>query len=195
MQDDKVSVKIVLLGNSGVGKTSIVSRWISADPLVRLEPTVGVNHQRKLATVGDQIVDVYLWDTAGQEQYKALTPLYTHSSSCALIVAAINDSASFQAIPKWVDVLQQSCNRPPPVILLVNKMDLVDGMVATITDIELTHGKNFHAIFFVSTVTEEGIEAAYNGAVTVAFQFQTGSKNSTPRVLADVEITQTSHCC
>jgi small GTP-binding protein len=192
---DKVSVKVVLLGNSGVGKTSIVYRWISTGTSPRPDPTVGVNHQRKSATVEDRDVDVYLWDTAGQEQYQALTPLYVHSSSCALIVAAIDDAQSFEAIPKWIDVLQQSCSRPPPLILLVNKMDLASEAVATITDIELTYKTDFHSIFFVSAVTAEGVDAAYNEAVLVAFRFQINTKHPSPRVLADVEITHNPECC
>jgi 50S ribosomal subunit-associated GTPase HflX len=80
-------------------------------------------------------------------------------------------------IPKWVDALQQSCTRPPPVILLVNKMDLLNGSGARISDIERTYRQNFHGIFFVSTVTTEGIETAYKEAVLVAFRFQTEFKN------------------
>jgi small GTP-binding protein len=194
-ETDKVSVKIVLLGNSGVGKTSIVYRWISTDLSLPPDPTIGVNHQRKTATIEGRDVDVYLWDTAGQEQYHALTPLYAHSASCGLIVAAINDSQSFQAIPKWVDVLQQSSDRPPPLVLLVNIMDLVAGAVMTITDIEVTYKKSFQSIFFVSAVTAEGIEAAYNEAVLDAFRFQTDPKHPSSRVLADVDITRKPECC
>jgi small GTP-binding protein len=192
-QEEKVSVKVVLLGNSGVGKTSIVYRWISPDPLPRPEPTVGVNHRRRTSRVGDREVDVYIWDTAGQEQYKALTPLYAHSSSCALIVASITDAESFEAIPRWAEVLHQACDAPPPLILLVNKMDLTAAAVASISEIEVTYRKQFHAVFFVSAVTAEGLDAAYNEAVFVAFRFQTG--RSTRRTLAAVDITRPQGCC
>jgi small GTP-binding protein len=196
MEDrDKVSVKVVLLGNSGVGKTSIVYRWTSNEQSPRSGPTIGVNHQRKAATVGDRDVDVYLWDTAGQEQYQALTPLYVHSASCALIVAAIDDPASFEAIPKWIEVLQESCGRPPPLILLVNKMDLTNPGSPTVSNIEVTYKRTFQAVFFVSAVTAEGIDAAYNEAVLTAFKFQTGTQSSRSRVLADVDITRTNECC
>jgi small GTP-binding protein len=193
MTDEKVSVKVVLLGNSGVGKTSIVYRWISPDPVPRLEPTVGVNHRRRTSVVENREVDVYIWDTAGQEQYKALTPLYAHSSSCALIVASITDAESFEAIPRWTDVLHQSCDIPPPLILLVNKIDLTNGVVASISEIEVTYRKQFHAIFFVSAITAEGLDAAYNEAVLVAFRFQTG--RSTRRSLAEVDMIRSDGCC
>jgi small GTP-binding protein len=192
---DKVSVKIVLLGNSGVGKTSIVHRWVATDISMPPESTIGVNHRCKAARVGDRDVDVYLWDTAGQEQYQALTPLYAHSASCALMVAAINDSRSFEAIPKWIDVLQQSCDETPPLILIVNKMDLANEAVMTTTDVELVYKKSFHSIFFVSAANDKGIDAAYNEAILVAVRFQTSTQHSSPRVLADVEAKDASECC
>jgi small GTP-binding protein len=191
--EERVSLKVVLLGNSGVGKTSIVYRWISPDPVASVEPTVGVNHRRRTSFVDNREVDVYIWDTAGQEQYKALTPLYAHSSSCALIVASITDAESFEAIPRWTEVLHQSCDAPPPAILLVNKMDLTSGAVASISELEIRYRKQFHAVFFVSAVTAEGLEAAYTEAVLIAFRFQTGK--STRRSLADVEIVRQNPCC
>jgi small GTP-binding protein len=186
-----VSVKVVLLGNSGVGKTSIAQRWLGG-PSAIPEPTIGVNHRRRTSVVGDREVDAYIWDTAGQEQYKALTPLYAHSASCALIVAAIADPESFDAIPRWGELLRQACDAPPPALLLVNKTDLA-GTGAPIAEIEATHGKGFHAVFFVSAVTGEGIDAAYSEALLAACRFQAG--RAARRSLADIDIKRTESCC
>jgi GTPase SAR1 family protein len=72
-----------------------------------------------------------LWDTTGQEQFQALTPLYAHSAATALIVVAIDDIDSVNGTQIWTDVLNRSCDKPPPMLLLANTMDRGDRAVIT----------------------------------------------------------------
>jgi small GTP-binding protein len=167
----RVSFKAVLLGDSGVGKTSLVTRWTTGAYAQVANPTIGANHQRRLLTVDAQEVDLLLWDTAGQEQFQALTPLYAHSASCALIVVAINDRDSFSGIPTWTGLLAASCARVPPTVLLVNKMDCASRASYSTEEIKDRHGPAFQAVFFVSAVTGEGVDAAFLHAGELAYGF------------------------
>jgi small GTP-binding protein len=130
------SLKVVLLGNSGVGKTSLVIRAMTGEFSGQSDPTVCVNHHHRIVNVGQKEVDIYIWDTAGQEQFQALTPLYCHSAACALIVAAVDDRDSFKSIQGWIDLLEKSCDEVPPLVLLVNKVDRTDAAALSPEEIE-----------------------------------------------------------
>jgi small GTP-binding protein len=105
-------------------------QWTTGDYQAQIGPTVGANHQRKSVNVQGEDVDLFLWDTAGQEQFQALTPLYAHSAAAALIVVAVDEIDSFKGIQTWTELLNRSCDKVPPIVLLVNKMDREERAVA-----------------------------------------------------------------
>lgn len=193
MINENPSIKIVLLGNSGVGKTSVVFRWTTGtwEPLIR--PTIGANHQRKLVHLDTQDVDVYIWDTAGQEQFQALTPLYARSSYCAIIMTSIDDPSSFQAIDVWKELLETSCDQFPPCILAVNKIDLEDSSGKERNDINQKFSDKFESIIYVSALSGEGVDNLFLWAAQIGFDFF--QKNTTKKKTIDIEETQKGGCC
>ena len=170
--DKRASCKIVLLGNSGVGKTSLVMKWTNGDFHRTIKPTIGANHQRKTVQISaNEEIDLYLWDTAGQEQFQSLTPLYARSASCAIVVAAINDRESFEALEQWLKLLEASCDPVPPVILAVNKMDLMGQACKTQEEIEQEYSAKFCGIFYVSAASGENVDNVFNQAAKSAYEF------------------------
>ena len=169
--DKRPSCKIVLLGNSGVGKTSLVMKWTSGTFHRSIKPTIGANHQRKAVQVNNEEIDLYIWDTAGQEQFQSLTPLYARSAACAVVVAAIDDRESFAALEEWLKLLTASCERVPPAILAVNKQDLADHAVYTQEEIEQNFGSMFVGVFYVSASTGESVDTAFMQAAKSAYDF------------------------
>jgi small GTP-binding protein len=170
MEPRRPVCKIVLLGDSGVGKTSIVMRWASGTYQTDVPSTVGANHQRKTVTLANTDVDLYVWDTAGQEQFHALTPLYARSAAAAILVASTVDRASFQSIDHWIDLLDSSCEKRPPLILAVNKTDLPDT-VLTRDEIDEQYSAKVSLIFYVSAKSGEFIDALFMQAADAAYQF------------------------
>lgn len=187
------SIKVVLLGNSGVGKTSVVFRWTTGswEPLIR--PTVGANHQRKLVHLDNQDVEVYLWDTAGQEQFQALTPLYARSSYCAIIMVSINDQNSFNSIDVWKELLQTSCEHYPPCILAVNKIDLEDSNGADRNRIDQKFADQFDSIMYISALSGEGIDNLFLYAAQVGYNFF--KRNTAKKKTIDIQEKKKSGCC
>ncbi|OHT14856.1 small GTP-binding protein [Tritrichomonas foetus] len=173
----RLSFKAVILGDSGVGKTSLVTRWTTGSYQSNTNPTVGANHQRKRVILEDQEVDLFLWDTAGQEQFQALTPLYSRSSSVAIMTCSITDSASFASIDKWFELLNSSTEEIPPVVLAVNKIDIQNENSPTEDKIVSEYGERFAGVFFVSAVTNEGVDNLFNFAAEQGYKFTVTNTN------------------
>jgi small GTP-binding protein len=190
----RANCKIVLLGNSGVGKTSLVSRWVTGQCSAQVTPTIGANHQRKTVVIDTTDVDLFLWDTAGQEQFHALAPLYAHSAAGALIVASILDLESVKGIQTWLDLVNRSCDHTPPILLLVNKMDKSENAVLTTEEIKTEFAPLFAAIFFVSAVTGEGVGPAFDTIGEMAFKFPSSGSTTASKKVSIAEPSQNS-CC
>ena len=166
------NLKVVLLGDSGVGKTSLVFRWVTGLFNEKLKPTIGTNHQVKTIIINDQHADIFLWDTAGQEQFHALAPLYVRQSSAVIIVASAISQDSQRNIQSWITMVKDSCDTIPPMILAINKMDLVEDNSALCDSINMEQKKNFPHIFFVSASTGEGVEQLFQEAALEGFNIK-----------------------
>jgi small GTP-binding protein len=191
--DQQAPCKIVLLGNSGVGKTTLMTRWTSGMFESQISQTVGANHQRKTIRIHGQTVDIFLWDTAGQEQFQALTPLYAHSAATAIIVVAIDQLASFKGIATWTDLLNRSCDVRPPIVLLVNKIDKSDKPAFENEEIRERYGTSFAGLFFVSAVTGESVDTAFCFAAERACEFLRGT--NTTKTVGLTQANKSTNCC
>jgi small GTP-binding protein len=139
------------------------------------------------------MINLCIWDTAGQEQFEALMPLYTRESSLVVITAAINDDLSFQSIPKWLDAVASSGRQIPPCILAVNKMDLVAQAAWTKEQIYDTYETSFASIFFICALNGENCTELLTAAANEAAQFmETVKRLDTPGQPA---IRMKQNCC
>lgn len=135
------SVKVVILGESGVGKTSLVVRYVNKTYHPFLEPTIGAAFFGQTIELPDQssVVHLKIWDTGGQERYHSLAPLYYRGSGAAIFVYDICRIHSFQTLKRWVRELEENdAEFSQRVIALVgNKSDLTDHRSVPRQDAEL----------------------------------------------------------
>ncbi|XP_050673734.1 ras-related protein Rab-22A [Leptidea sinapis] len=119
-----VEAKIVVLGSQGVGKTSLVVRYIGKMFSKHISPTIGASFFTCNINVEDARVKLQVWDTAGQERFRAMAPMYYRNANAALLVYDITSASSFAAIKGWVKELKT--NVPEAMVLAVvgNKCDL-----------------------------------------------------------------------
>ena len=115
--------KVVLLGPSSVGKTSLLQRFIMGiwDP--EAKPTIGAVNQIKTMKIDEEDVDVFIWDTAGQERFRSLIPSYVRGAQAAIIVVSYDKPQSFSEIQEWKKFINEF-SPGIPVILAINKTDL-----------------------------------------------------------------------
>jgi small GTP-binding protein len=188
------SCKVVLLGDSGVGKTSLVNRWMTGTYQRVTNPTIGANHQRKRVIVDNAEVDLLIWDTAGQEQFQPLAPLYARSASVAILTASIADRRSFENLSQWTEILSSPSGELPPIVLAVNKIDLRESAKITNDEVESEYGGQFAGLFFVSALTAEGIENLFQFAAQAGYRFAVANKAGSENAL-DGKDTGGFGCC
>jgi small GTP-binding protein len=124
MEDD-IELKVVLIGTSSVGKTSIVQRATTGSFDDACLPTLGASYTIKSVQVGPRTCRLQIWDTAGQERYRSITPMYYRSAQAALFVYSIVDRDSFEYIDTGIENFREN-TEDASAFLVANKCDLVD---------------------------------------------------------------------
>jgi len=121
-----LTFKIITLGDSGVGKTSIINRYVNNTFNDNTASTIGMNNQKKDVFFNKkEKVSLHLIDTCGQEKYRALTRSYLQNTDAVLFVFAFNDKESFDNIKEWMNLFYENNKiKEKPQILLGNKSDL-----------------------------------------------------------------------
>lgn len=123
---DATRVKILILGQSSVGKSSLLTQYIENKFMPTHMPTIGVQYKQKLINTDDQsLVKVQIWDTAGTQRFRTITPIYYRNVDGVLLVFDITDSESFETISYWVSELNDKADIASIELLLIgNKNDL-----------------------------------------------------------------------
>ena len=123
--------KVVLVGDSFVGKTNIMSKYLKNIFQADSKATVGVEFGSKQFNIEGHSINAQIWDTAGQERYKAITSAYYKGAKGAFVVYDITRKESFESIDKWVSDLKASADKKLTIVIIGNKSDLEDQRQVT----------------------------------------------------------------
>ena len=118
--------KMVLIGDSSVGKTNILSKYLKGTFDESSKATVGVEFGTKNIKINDKKIKIQIWDTAGQERYRSITSAYYRGAKGAFIVYDITRQDTFDNIDKWVKDLKTNGDKNTVIMLIGNKSDLED---------------------------------------------------------------------
>ena len=195
-EEGGIPCKVVILGDSGVGKTSICQRWVNGTFDSSIKPTIGSNYQKKTLNIANHRLDICLWDTAGQEVYRSIAPLYARSASSIIIATSVDDKNSFDDIQDWLSLVTDSTSETPPMVLAINKADLqVNDFISDI----INQFKNiFTSIIICSARTGEGIDNLFNTAAFNSYKFITkafNNEDSTSITAKHKSTKQNAGCC
>jgi len=141
--------KLVLLGDSAVGKSSLVLRFVKKQFFEYQESTIGAAFLTQTVAVNDFVVKFEIWDTAGQERYHSLAPMYYRGAASAIVVYDITNRQSFVRAKSWVKELQRQGNPNIVIALAGNKLDLQDQR-----KVEIDEAKSYaddNGIMFMET--------------------------------------------
>ncbi|KAK4267040.1 hypothetical protein QN277_023881 [Acacia crassicarpa] len=177
--------KVVVIGDSAVGKTQILSRFAKNEFCFDSKSTIGVEFQTRTVTINGKVIKAQIWDTAGQERYRAVTSAYYRGALGAMLVYDITKRQSFDHVARWVEELRAHADNSIVIMLIGNKADLVDlRAVPTEDAVEFAEDQG---LFFseTSALNGENVESAFfqlleeiNRAVSKkALEFTNGNAN------------------
>ena len=148
------SFKIIVIGDSAVGKSSLTLRAIKDQYKDFYSPTIGFEFISFNVKIKNQIVKLQIWDTCGQEIYRSLISSFYRNSSLAIIVYSIDNLESFENIDSWLDEIKSQTHPNLKIFLIGNKVDLEDKRVVTKKDAEeLVKEHNIDLFFETSAKT------------------------------------------
>lgn len=123
----ETEIKVIVVGNGKIGKTSLTTRFVEGTFNGQYQKTIGVDYLEKRMYVPSihEEVTFYLYDTAGQEEYNAMTRSFYRGAGAAMIAFSTVDRDSFLAVPSWISKVREECGRIP-IILVQTKIDLLE---------------------------------------------------------------------
>lgn len=129
----KILLKVIILGDSGVGKTSLMNRYVNDKYSSQYKATIGADFLTKEVMIDDKSVTLQIWDTAGQERFQSLGVAFYRGSDCCVLVHDLTEPSSFQSLRRWrqefLDQADPSSPESFPFVVLGNKLDLrSDGL-------------------------------------------------------------------
>ena len=147
-------LKFVIIGDSGVGKSNILLRYINNTFSEEFKTTVGVEFGAKNIEINKNIYRIQVWDTAGQESFRSIARAYYKNSVCACIVYDITNHSSFESLQSWIDDCTKQSPKSVLLILIGNKNDLKD-----MREVSYEEGAAFaksHKMIFLETSAKTG---------------------------------------
>ncbi|VFQ64424.1 unnamed protein product [Cuscuta campestris] len=158
--------KLVLIGDSGVGKSNLLSRFTRNEFNLESKSTIGVEFATKSLTVDGKVIKAQIWDTAGQERYRAITSAYYRGAVGALLVYDVTRHTTFENVSRWLKELRDHTDPNIVVMLIGNKSDL-RHLVAVPTQ-EGTEFSEKESLYFMETSALEStnVESAFTEVLT-----------------------------
>ena len=162
------SIKVVLVGDASVGKTSIVSKFVSGNVPTNPRATIGSGCQDKTVNYKGKDYVLNIWDTAGQETYRNLVPMYFRGAQVAIIVVDMTLKKSLQSVDYWIKQVNEYSNGSMSLILVANKVDLTEKYEYGIEAVEEFANKYDIPYVQTSAVTGVGIDSVFEKVIFLA---------------------------
>ena len=159
-EEPKYIIKITLLGEKNVGKTSLVYRYIENKFRESYKATLGVNLLKKDMDIDGKSVSAQIWDLGGQDSFKSLRRLYLEGANGAFIIFDVTDRKTFDKLNEWVDSFKEARGEQP-MVLIGNKSDLENQQ--KVTDMEASNyaKDNNMELILTSAKTGQNVEEAF----------------------------------
>eukprot|EP00727_Mastigamoeba_balamuthi_P007896 m51a1_g3727 putative rab11 -family small gtpase (443) ;mRNA; r:19740-22768 len=154
--------KIVLIGDSGVGKSNLLSRFARNEFSYETKSTIGVDFMTRCVQCQDKVIKAQVWDTAGQERFRAITSANYRGAAGALLVYSITSKESFKSIEAWLAELRENAPANIVVMLVGNKSDLRNLREVSTEDARAFSEKNGLAFIETSALDSTNVQGAFD---------------------------------
>lgn len=187
-------IRLLTLGNSTVGKSSIVIRFTENKFYTSYLATIGVDFMRKLITFHNEEINLQIWDSAGQEKYNSISKQYYNKADGILLVFDVSKRPSFEAMATWLQEIETSSAKGIPICMLGNKCDLAEREVSMEEGNDFAEGKGI-LYYETSALTGENVSEAFMGLVEKAVEFQKRNEMSSKGAVTLNKTSVGRGCC
>eukprot|EP00916_Digyalum_oweni_P022886 GHVL01037935.1.p1 GENE.GHVL01037935.1~~GHVL01037935.1.p1 ORF type:complete len:197 (-),score=26.27 GHVL01037935.1:173-763(-) len=182
--DHEFMYKLILTGDSGVGKTQLLSRYANDSFEEESKVTVGAEFASKLVNMGDHVVKTQIWDTAGHERYRAITTAFYRGAKGALLCFDLSDRNSFNSLDDWLSTLRENADPDVCIVLVGTKCDLPRRVEA---DDAIAFADTHHLVGYLETSAKDSINVSETFFNVVEAMFMLEQKGGPEEAKLDLE--------
>ena len=183
--------KVVLIGDSGVGKSNLLSRFTRNEFNLESKSTIGVEFATKSIKTEGKTIKAQIWDTAGQERYRAITSAYYRGAVGALLVYDISKHSTFENVERWLKELRDHADSNIVIMLVGNKSDL-RHLRAVSTDEAMAFAEKHNLAFIeTSALDSTGVETAFHRILTEIYRLMSRKSMNAEKDVPDVLLKET----
>ena len=186
--------KIVLIGDTCVGKSCILVRFSDDVFIENYVTTIGVDFRFKTMIVNNKIAKIQIWDTAGQERYRSITTAYYRGAAAIIICCDSTNKESFYNINNWIDEISKYTDKDVDKLILMNKCDLVKERQIDKNEISKFEKESGLKIMEVSAKTGNGIDKAFEYIIEKLID-KNEKKNNSTMTLQGGSLINKQGCC
>ncbi|KAK2460655.1 hypothetical protein APHAL10511_007125 [Amanita phalloides] len=161
--------KVVLIGDSGVGKSNLLSRFTRNEFNLESKSTIGVEFATRSTNVDGKVIKAQIWDTAGQERYRAITSAYYRGAVGALLVYDIAKHATYVNVTRWLKELRDHADSNIVIMLVGNKSDLKHLRAVPTDEAKAFATENGLSFIETSALDASNVESAFLNILTDIF--------------------------
>ncbi|VDL77741.1 unnamed protein product [Nippostrongylus brasiliensis] len=198
-------ISVVLIGDSGVGKSNLLSRFTRNEFNLESKSTIGVEFATRSIQVEGKTVKAQIWDTAGQERYRAITSAYYRGAVGALLVYDIAKHVTYENVERWLKELRDHADQNIVIMLVGNKSDLRHLRAVPTDEAKIYAEKHQLSFIETSALDSTNVEAAFTNILTEIYKSVSNKHVGTDRMVplpsSGVDITsstnenQKKQCC
>jgi len=173
--DAEFILKIIMVGDSGVGKSCLLKAFMGEPFDKNYTSTIGVDFEIKPVSINERQVNLQIWDTAGQERFRTITTSYYRSSDAILLIFDVSEKQTFKNCEAWLEDVRLYAKDKVDILLLGNKADLVSKRV-----VDYKTAKEFadkHGMLYMETSAKQNVnvDKAFTKLATAAYQQKTAA--------------------
>lgn len=192
MNQNEYLFKIVLIGDTNVGKSNMLSRYIKNEFNLESRSTIGVEFLTKKLIIKNNNVKLQIWDTAGQERYRALTTAFYRNTFGIVLVYDITNKDTFLNIPKWLNEMSNHIDSKTIVILCGNKVDLEYKREVSIMDGQLFAENNNMLFLETSALDTRNINKVFDTIAEIILNRKNIISNNKEEIILPTNYTNIS---
>ncbi|OHS94812.1 small GTP-binding protein [Tritrichomonas foetus] len=157
VESNSFHCRVVIIGDASVGKTSLLNQLIDHNFQEYEQSTIGANYQLYVEEIDGTKIEIQIWDTAGQEKFKSLGPIYYRNSLGAAVVFDVTNRKTFDDLSEWITSFTEVAGTDTTIVIVANKTDIVERQQVEFDEVKEWAESNGYMVFATSAKTGDGV--------------------------------------